>query len=359
MKKEHNKFTLAHFNPKELNILDEMQGGRTNIDDTDDLRHYGQLEKMMSQPHIEKIIMKEYEHHAKGGHVGEILREADNMRHKGRHGDSEMALIGPNTHRVMNHLMNGGSINPMTRKPEYFNFGSFLGGIGKHLMGALPGAAAGFMSGGPLGALMGGGSSLMSGMMGGEGGQPQQGQQNVRQAPTNIRDLGRQFMSSPTGQNMMNSQYGQMAQNAYRQGSEMMNSPYGRMAKKMYNQGSEMMNSPDGEEIMNSPMGQQARGMYNQGRGMYNQARDMYNQADQGYGNVMNQGNQYNNQANDFMNQPEDNQQQPYQPQRRQNQMRQPQMRQNQRRQSQVRRRQSNLSEGSRYTNQYNNQYGE
>ena len=338
--KDDNDFDYAHFNPRELDELDDMQGGRTNMDKTK-TRRYDHLEKMMGDPKVERIIIKEYEKHAKGGRIGDLLREADHMRAKGRNGDTDIAYVGPNTRRVLNKLMGGGSVNPMTGKSEYYNLSKMMGGIGKtigrgvkgagnmlggmaktgehmlggvanageHMLGgamnmagkALPGAALGFMEGGPAGALAGGASSLMASQMGG------------RQGPQNLGQVGQQFMNSPQGQSMMNSpmaqkmqgMYGQ-AQNAYNQGKQM----YGKGQQFMNSpQGQQMMNSPMAQQMMNSKMGQKAQGMYgkaqnayNQGNQMVNNARNqgqqMYNQADQGYQNMMNQGNNYNEQWN-------------------------------------------------------------
>lgn len=290
--KSVSKLKLAHFNPKELEELDSWQNGRTDIGGSD-LRHLSGVEKLLSNPDNEKIIMKSYEKHAKGGRIGDLLRDADRMRHKGRNGDSEMALIGPNTERVFNRLMHGGSVNPHTGKCEYFNLGGFLGGIGKTLKGgmngimqgpvkqlagtamkALPGIIQGGMMGGPEGALAGGAASMLGGGNGGAGGGGSSG------------SLGQMFMNSPMGQ----SKYGQMAQNM------------GNQAQQMYGRGQEMMNSPMGQAAMNSQYGQRAQKAASpymrRGQNAYNQGQGMYNQANQGYQNMMNQGQQYNQQAN-------------------------------------------------------------
>lgn len=303
-------YTLAHFNPKELAELDSWQGGRTNLHPHHPLRIMHGVEELLSHPDNERAIMQRYEHHAKGGRIGELLQTSDKMKSKGRNGDSEMAVIGPNTNRIFNRVMHGGQIkknkHPSTGYPEYFNLGGFLGGIGKTLSGginkigstlgagvnnimqgpgkqlmgyasrALPGMLQGGLEGGPEGALMGGAASLLGGGSGGG-------------APTSLSGLGQQFMQSPMGQSAMNSSYGRAAQGAYNAG------------QGMYNQAQNFMNSPGGQlaghigsAFMNSPYGQQNIQPYmQQGRDMYNQGQNMYNQANQTYGNMMNQGNQY------------------------------------------------------------------
>jgi hypothetical protein len=297
------KFELAHFNPKELDELNSWQGGKKLYPGSKDLHDLSGVEKLLSNPENEKKIMTIYEGHAKGGRIGDLLRDADRMRHKGRNGDNEMAMIGPHTERIFNRILGGRCENPATRKPEYFNLGGFLGGIGKtftkglgsmggHLMNAIPGAIQGGMMAGPEGALAGGGASLLGGMMGG----------NKKRAPSTLSNLGSSFMNSPMGQNAMNSNYGQMAQNMGNQMQGMYN-----QGKQLYNQGQQFMNSPTGQSMMNSPTGQrmqqaaqpymqQGQDMYNQAQNAYGQGRQMYNNANNAYSNMISQGKQYNQQ---------------------------------------------------------------
>ena len=164
------KLIIAHFNPKELETLDEKQGGRTYIPGTD-TPHYKGLEKLFEDPENEARFMKAFENHAAGGMIGESKREIENMRTKGRFRDSVMAYIGPNTRRIFDRATadltgnTGKNENPMTKKPEYFGLSKMLGGIGrgvsKFATGALPGAIMGGMMGGPAGAMEGG---MMGGM---------------------------------------------------------------------------------------------------------------------------------------------------------------------------------------------------
>lgn len=131
----NNDFTEAHFNPQELEMLDRAQGGRVNIPGTH-LRHFGPLEENIHQ--IAPMLNKAYEHHAKGGRIGEMMAQANEMRKRGRNGDSETALIGPQTRKTLDHLMGGGSINPHTGKPEYFGLGGLFSGLSNIVKKAAP-----------------------------------------------------------------------------------------------------------------------------------------------------------------------------------------------------------------------------
>lgn len=195
---------LAHFNPKELESLDEKQGGRTYIPGTK-TPHYKGLERLMSNPAVEHMLMQSFERHAAGGMIGETARNIEKMKAKGRFGDTEMAYIGPRTKKFLDRTLSdttGGRTtaennkHPSTGKPEYFGLSSMFGGLGKTIskgvsglghavsgginsLGnvatkALPGAIMGGMMGGPEGAMMGGLSSAMQ-SNGHPGGMPQQG----------------------------------------------------------------------------------------------------------------------------------------------------------------------------------------
>lgn len=345
--RHEDKFDLAHFNPKELEILDETQGGRHNLHPTE-IRHYGKLEEMLSDPKVEALLHKEYERHAKGGQIGEILRTADDMRKRGRKGDIDVAVIGPNTRRIFNHLMHGGSVNPATGKSEYFNLGGMMKGIGKtvsrgvnsvgHMankaasgvgnmatkaasglgnmaMQAVPGAIMGGLEGGPAGALAGGlGSVAMNQMSGGNKG----GGQKAPSIPQNLGQMGQQFMNSQMGQNM-----GNQAKNMYNQANNAyQNSPTGQGMQRAYTRytgqqapqslqqgGQQFMNSQAGQAAqqdmgnaynqannqyqgaMNSPMGQSFQNGYNSPmNGQYGQQSSGYNGQQAGYNQQNQQG---------------------------------------------------------------------
>lgn len=321
---------IAHFNPRELEVMDREQGGRTHIPGTD-TPHYKGLEKLMSNSNVEHLVRRAFEKHAEGGRIGESARDIEDMKRKGRFGDSEMAYIGPNTRRIFDRItadLTGNSkknAHPSTGKPEYFGLGSFLGGIGKTVskgvsslgnmagqaangvmhaaapvaqglgnfaMNAAPGAIMGGLMGGPAGALEGGMMGGMQGMMGGQGGSQGGSQPSSYQMPQNLGQAFSGAMQSPYGQQMQ--QQGQNAYNQANQGyQQMANSPMARTAMGAYNgvMGTNHQmpqNLADaGRQAMNSPMGQQ----------MQQHGQNMYNQADQGYQNVRNQGQQMMNNA--------------------------------------------------------------
>lgn len=243
------EFLLAHFNPRELEGLDHLQGGR-HYEGNTEIPTYRHLEEKFKDPHFKKRVIDEYEHHRRGGTVGEIMIEAERMKHKGRHGDSEMAFIGPHMESVFNHLLGTDkhkNRNPHTKKPEFFGLSNFLGGL-KHtfapvgraigsvgsdvmhtaqkaLPGAMSGAIQGGMMGGPEGALagaaMGGmGSAMMpqqqmGGQMGGYPGQQQQ-QGNPYSAQMNsMNQSGQNALENYGGQGMnMMDRFNQMGQSA-------------------------------------------------------------------------------------------------------------------------------------------------
>ena len=126
-KVKHRK-VIAHFNPKELHILDHLQGHQER-DHKTGLRSYSHLEELLKNPHIIGSIHRHTaHHHAQGG--GAYLHH---LREGGRHGDTELALIGPHTHHLFNQLAHGSTINPHTGHPEYWSLGGILGGIGSAL----------------------------------------------------------------------------------------------------------------------------------------------------------------------------------------------------------------------------------
>lgn len=193
---------LAHFNPKELEAMDAAQGGRTHIPGTK-TPHYKRLEIMISAPGGEDMFRKAVENHASGGQIGESRRRIDEMKRKGRFGDTVMAYIGSNTNRVFDKAVKDltgdqrENRNPHTGHPEYYGLSNFLGGLRKgfdrmgsglshgfqkmgstlggftndalsHLRSAAPdmiqGALQGGMEGGPEGALAGLGAGAAQGL---------------------------------------------------------------------------------------------------------------------------------------------------------------------------------------------------
>jgi hypothetical protein len=170
------KMVIAHFNPKELDVMDHLQGNQERCPRTG-LRSYSHLEELVKNPHIVSNI----HHHARRHH--HAMGGAESLHHLaegGRHGDTEIAMIGPHTHHLFNQLAGGGSINPHTGHPEFFNLKNFLGGAWNAIKGVgsalapVAGTALGTMFGGPAGGAIGSmaGQGLSRLLGGGENASP-------------------------------------------------------------------------------------------------------------------------------------------------------------------------------------------
>ena len=123
-------FILGHFNKAELPMLDTWQGKASYIPGTK-IRHYKGLEKRFVGDHIfSDTLNKHVDGHMRTGRLQELKEQAAHLKKLGRHGDTEVALIGPHTRRFLDHCT-GGDVNPHDGgHPEYFNLGDVLGGIG-------------------------------------------------------------------------------------------------------------------------------------------------------------------------------------------------------------------------------------
>lgn len=128
-----HKKVLAHFNRKELHVMDHLQGHTERCPKTG-LRSYTHLEELLKNPHIVGTIHRHAhehrQHHSMGGNI-EKLSEG------GRHGDTEMALIGPHTNHIFHQLAGRSTINPNTGHPEFWSLSGALGGLGSALRGGL------------------------------------------------------------------------------------------------------------------------------------------------------------------------------------------------------------------------------
>lgn len=122
---KHKKI-LAHFNPKELHVMDHLQGHTERCPKTG-LKSYSHLEELFKNPHIVGNVHKHNhahrEHHAMGGNI-------DQMAHEGRHGDTEMALIGPHTNHLFHQIAGRSTTNPHTGHPEFWSLGGLSGILG-------------------------------------------------------------------------------------------------------------------------------------------------------------------------------------------------------------------------------------
>lgn len=314
---------LAHFNPQELEVLDEQQGGRTHVPGTK-TPHYKKIEIMLSSPGGEEAFRKVFEKHASGGQIGESKRHIEELKRKGRFGDNEMAYIGNNTRRIFDRTVKDLSgdhrenKNPHTGHPEYFGLGSLFSGLKKGVNtagnmlgqfgnqamnsieqaapGMMEGGLQGMMMGGPEGALLGAGMGGVGSMMGG-GAQPQQGYQpgqaqgqmnqanqygqqgvgNMNQmgqnAMTNLNQMGQGAISSLANRASRGlSQGTQYGQNSMNQGAQ--SAQNGMNQANQYGQG--MANQYDQNMLQQQQLQQQQQYNpygYSQGGGGYGQGR--------------------------------------------------------------------------------------
>jgi hypothetical protein len=147
---------LAHFNKHELEELDKAQGGKDIAKGTD-IRQYKRLGEVFKNPHFKDMTLSAARQgHAMGGSI-------NTMRHLGRHGDTEMALVPMHLADHFDSMMGKKSINPHTGKREYFDFSSLASGLGNMLSskaapaaGSVPGASgAAPAAGGGWGSMLG------------------------------------------------------------------------------------------------------------------------------------------------------------------------------------------------------------
>lgn len=145
---KRGKMVLAHFNPHELNALDHWQGKKETCPRTG-MRSYSHLEELLKNPHIQNNLINavaashptEPAHRARGGSLHDYHdARLNKMADQGVHGDTELALIGPHTRNVFDHLVKmthhaaGNSVvNPITGHPHYGFLDGIIGGIGKVL----------------------------------------------------------------------------------------------------------------------------------------------------------------------------------------------------------------------------------
>ena len=126
VKKAH--LTLAHVSPHELHIMDHLQGG-TERHNHSGVRSFTHLEELLKNPHIRETVHMHAHHHKHGGETEHGHESMEHMRHMGRHGDTEVALIGPHTHHLFNTMAGHSTRNPHDGHPEYFSIGNALGGL--------------------------------------------------------------------------------------------------------------------------------------------------------------------------------------------------------------------------------------
>lgn len=124
--KGHKGMEKVHMNRHELRILDHMQGGPEH--GPEGMKVYSHLEELLKNPHIVRNVHHHARHHHAEGGIEQLKRE-------GRFGDNEIAMIGPNTHRIFNELAGHPTKNPNSGLPEYWSIGPALSGLSGALGG--------------------------------------------------------------------------------------------------------------------------------------------------------------------------------------------------------------------------------
>ena len=121
--RRHKRMIAAHFNPQELHELDHWQGS-IQRSSKDGRRSYGHLEDILKNPHLLGAIHHHAsQHRAMGGHMHEA--EAQD----GRHGDTEIAYIGPHMRHLLDAYAGHATRNPHDGHPEYFSLSGMMGGL--------------------------------------------------------------------------------------------------------------------------------------------------------------------------------------------------------------------------------------
>lgn len=128
---------LAHFNKKELKVLEALQGGERKDKKTGlptiDLSH------AFNNHHVMDHVKKHITHHLATG--GEVASE-------GRYGDNALASVEKNTSDALDYCQGGCTINPHTGLKEHFSLSGILNGlksVGKSVMGGLSSAGKSVM----------------------------------------------------------------------------------------------------------------------------------------------------------------------------------------------------------------------
>jgi len=132
---------LAHFNPEELAMLDEAQGG-ISIDPVTNLREYTQLDEMLQDPEMQDMIAEQMQGmmggmggqeqgFAQGGPVNEPGRpldpELEQMREMGKGDDSELAIITTNLFNMFEEMSGERvPVNEQTGLPQFFAFAAMI-----------------------------------------------------------------------------------------------------------------------------------------------------------------------------------------------------------------------------------------
>lgn len=134
-RKEHRTMIKAHFSPRELDVMDVIQGSQKRHS-KDGIRSYPHLEEILKNPHIRSHIHRHVTAHAHGGQVHPDMKHLYHVdAEHGRHGDTEVAYIGPHTRHLLDMWAGHQTHNPIDHAPEYFSLGNVFSGIGNALGG--------------------------------------------------------------------------------------------------------------------------------------------------------------------------------------------------------------------------------
>lgn len=129
-----NSFRLVHLNKDEGDILDDLQGGRSDCEGSN-VRRYDDLERHIQE--LEPQLKDMIEHHARGGSINGIYKQIEECAKRGRNGDDEMVLMGPKTRACFNKMIGGKSPNPHTGRDEFWGLGRLWKGVKKVARGAV------------------------------------------------------------------------------------------------------------------------------------------------------------------------------------------------------------------------------
>jgi hypothetical protein len=134
-----HKMIKVHANPHELRILDHLQGGPEYSHEG--IKRYPHLEEIIKNPHIVESIHRHAQNHRQHHAFGGLTPAMEHLKAGGRYGDTELAEIGPHTHRLFNEIAGYPTRNPHTGHPEYFSLGGALSGLWNTFKPALKGIA--------------------------------------------------------------------------------------------------------------------------------------------------------------------------------------------------------------------------
>lgn len=164
------KFTAAHMNEREMDVLDGWQKFSQRLDRNKKVRLYtgeGSLEDQLADDHLlNHILMHAKRNYASGGVIGtEPLshQELEDFRSRGRYGDTGVGIIGPRLRGLLDMLSRHHGQNPHDGAPEYFSLSGLFDSIGsgfKNLVGSTIGQIPGI--GGFVNSAMDAGGQMIS-----------------------------------------------------------------------------------------------------------------------------------------------------------------------------------------------------